>query len=106
LLRGGNATLQKNFNIKRDIPGQTTTCGDDPKGVVYFYAPGRGGENAERFLTGFDGILQPEEGQQTVRGTVCPTKGYQGYEPPDAPFPQGRRPDPRGPLLGVLVGGS
>jgi integrase len=26
--------------------------------VVYFYAPGRGGENAETFLTGFDGILQ------------------------------------------------
>lgn len=32
--------------------------GDDPPGVVYFYAPGRGGENAETFLTGFDGILQ------------------------------------------------
>ena len=32
--------------------------GDDPPGVVYFYAPGRGGENAEKFLTGFDGILQ------------------------------------------------
>jgi transposase len=32
--------------------------GEDPPGVVYFYAPGRGGENAETFLTGFDGILQ------------------------------------------------
>lgn len=32
--------------------------GDDPPGVVYFYAPGRHGEHAERFLTGFDGILQ------------------------------------------------
>jgi transposase len=32
--------------------------GDDPPGVVYFYAPGRAGENAETFLTGFDGILQ------------------------------------------------
>lgn len=32
--------------------------GDDPLGVIYFYAPGRGGENAEQFLTGFDGILQ------------------------------------------------
>lgn len=29
-----------------------------PPGVVYFYAPGRAGENAETFLTGFDGILQ------------------------------------------------
>lgn len=32
--------------------------GADPPGVVYFYAPGRGGENAETFLAGFDGILQ------------------------------------------------
>ncbi|GAA0295050.1 IS66 family transposase [Rhodovulum strictum] len=32
--------------------------GDDPPGVVYFYAPGRHGQNAETFLTGFDGILQ------------------------------------------------
>ena len=39
--------------------------GDAPPGVVYFYAPGRGGENAEKFLTGFDGILQLD--------------GYQGY---------------------------
>ena len=32
--------------------------GDDPPGVVYFYAPGRHGEHAEKFLTGFNGILQ------------------------------------------------
>jgi transposase len=32
--------------------------GADPPGVVYFYAPGRGGEHAEKSLTGFDGILQ------------------------------------------------
>jgi len=32
--------------------------GEDPPGVVYFYAPGRAGENAETFLIGFDGILQ------------------------------------------------
>ncbi len=32
--------------------------GPDPPGVMYFYAPGRGGEHAERFLDGFDGILQ------------------------------------------------
>jgi len=28
--------------------------GEDPPGVVYFYASGRAGENAETFLTGFD----------------------------------------------------
>jgi transposase len=39
--------------------------GDDPPGVVCFYAPGRHGEHAEKFLTGFDGILQID--------------GYQGY---------------------------
>ena len=39
--------------------------GPDPSGVVYFYAPGRGGEYAERFLDGFDGILQVD--------------GYAGY---------------------------
>ena len=40
--------------------------GDDPPGVVYFYASGRAGENAETFLTGFDGILQID--------------GYPGYD--------------------------
>ena len=39
--------------------------GADPPGVVFFYAPGRGGKNAETFLAGFDGILQLD--------------GYQGY---------------------------
>ena len=39
--------------------------GADPPGVVYFYAPGRGGEHAEKFLDGFDGILQVD--------------GYAGY---------------------------
>ena len=39
--------------------------GPDPPSVVYFYAPGRGGEHAERFLKGFDGILQVD--------------GYAGY---------------------------
>ena len=32
--------------------------GADPPGVIFFYAPGRGGQNAEKFLRGFDGILQ------------------------------------------------
>jgi len=39
--------------------------GADPPGVVFFYAPDRGGENAEKSLRGFDGILQLD--------------GYQGY---------------------------
>ncbi len=32
--------------------------GEDPPGVVYFYADGRGGKHAEEFLAGFNGILQ------------------------------------------------
>ena len=32
--------------------------GDDPPGVVFAYAPGRGGAHAERMLKGFEGILQ------------------------------------------------
>jgi len=32
--------------------------GVDPPGVVFFYAPDRGGKNAETFVRGFDGILQ------------------------------------------------
>lgn len=39
--------------------------GSEPPGVVYFYAPGRGAQHAERFLTGFNGTLQ--------------TDGYQAY---------------------------
>ena len=39
--------------------------GPDPPGVAYCYAPGRGGEHAEKFLEGFSGILQVD--------------GYAGY---------------------------
>jgi len=39
--------------------------GDDPPGVIYFYADGRGGIHAEEFLAGFKGILQVD--------------GYAGY---------------------------
>ena len=53
--------------------------GTAPPGVAFTYAPGRGGQHADRILQGFGGILQGEEGQQTVRGTVCPTNGYAGY---------------------------
>ena len=39
--------------------------GTDPPGVVFRYAPGRGGLHAEEMLTGFDGVLQVD--------------GYAGY---------------------------
>ena len=46
-------------------PDDRPWSGPDPPGVIYFYAPGRGGEHAEKFLDGFDGILQVD--------------GYAGY---------------------------
>jgi transposase len=39
--------------------------GDDPPGVAFTYAPGRGGEHGEKILEGFGGILQVD--------------GYAGY---------------------------
>lgn len=52
--------------------------GDDPPGVVYFYAPGRHGEHAETFLTGFNGTLQID--------------GYQGYNRLTRPSRKGGEP--------------
>ena len=52
--------------------------GPDPPGVVYFYAPGRGGEDAEKFLNGFDGILQVD--------------GYAGYNRLTGPGRKGGTP--------------
>ena len=52
--------------------------GAEPPGVVYFYAPGRGGEYAERFLDGFDGILQVD--------------GYAGYNRLTGPDRKGGAP--------------
>jgi transposase len=50
--------------------------GPDPPAVVYFYAPGRGGEHAETFLKGFKGTLQVD--------------GYAGYNRLDGPDRQVR----------------
>ena len=50
----------------------------DPPGVVFFYAPDRGGKNAETFLRGFDGILQLD--------------GYTGYNRLTRPSRKGGEP--------------
>lgn len=49
--------------------------GDDPPGVVCFYAPGRHGQNAETFLTGFNGILQIDGYPGSNRLTRASRKG-------------------------------
>jgi transposase len=53
-------------------------CGADPPGVVFHYAAGRGGEHAETFLTGFDGIPQVD--------------GYAGYNRLTRPSRKGGAP--------------
>ncbi len=51
------------------------TGGEDPPGVVYFCGAGRAGDNAETFLTGFDGTLQiPSHGLQANH-----ERGIDGY---------------------------
>jgi len=49
--------------------------GPDPPGVVFAYAPGRGGHHGERMLAGFDGVLQVD--------------GYGGYRRLTRPERQG-----------------
>jgi|GEM_PF-2445975 len=66
--------------------------GPAPPGVVFHYHPGRKGGYADQILTGFDGIIQGEEGRQTVRGTVCPTNAYGGYSHLAKPDRKGGKP--------------
>ena len=49
-------------------------AGPDPPGVVFFYAPGRGGVHAKRFLEGFTGILQVD-GYAGYNAVAAPGKG-------------------------------
>ncbi len=48
--------------------------GSDPPGVVFFYAPGRGGRHAEGFLTGFEGKLHVD-GYAGYNVVAVPGKG-------------------------------
>ena len=49
-------------------------AGLDPPGVAFFYAPGRGGVHAARFLEGFTGILQVD-GYAGYNAVAAPGKG-------------------------------
>jgi len=74
------------------IPMANGRNGPAPPGAVFHYHPGRKSEYADQILTGFDGIIQGEEGQQTVRGTVCPTNAYGGYSHLAKPDRKGGKP--------------
>ncbi|WP_370296496.1 transposase, partial [Poseidonocella sp. HB161398] len=59
--------------------------------MVCFYAPGRGGEHAETFLTGFDGVLQlPSRRLQAIACRA--TDGYPGYSRLTRPSRKGGAP--------------
>ncbi len=49
-------------------------AGSDPPGVLFFYAPGRGGRHAEGFLEGFKGKLQVD-GYAGYKIVAAPGKG-------------------------------
>ncbi len=49
-------------------------AGPDPPGVVFFYAPGRGGRHAKGFLKGFDGKLHVD-GYAGYNAVAAPGKG-------------------------------
>ena len=49
---------QARDRVPRDLQQIVHVHSPAPPAVVYLYAPGRGGQHAERFLRGFTGILQ------------------------------------------------
>ena len=53
--------------------------GTAPPAAAYHFSPDRKGEHPQKHLGASKGILQGEEGQQTVRWTVCPTNAYAGF---------------------------
>ncbi len=53
---------------------QRPWAGPDPPGVVFFYAPGRGGYHAKRFLEGFEGQLHVD-GYAGYNAVAAPGKG-------------------------------
>ena len=75
LARGGTKTARLWTYVRDDRPFGGTA----PPAVVFRFSRDRSGEHPTAHLKGWQGILQGEEGQQTVRGTVCQTNAYAGY---------------------------
>jgi transposase len=61
------------------VRDQRPWAGTAPPGAVYRFAPDWKEEHVPEHLDRTGGILQGEEDQKTVRGTVFPTNGYKGY---------------------------
>jgi transposase len=53
--------------VKDDRPW----AGSDPPAAAYWFSPDHKGEHPREHLVDFNGILQGEEGQKTVRGGCC-----------------------------------
>jgi hypothetical protein len=75
LARGGTKTARLWTYVRDDRPFGGTA----PPAVFFRFSTDRGGEHPTAHLKGWKGILQGEEDEQTVRGTVCPTNAYAGY---------------------------
>ena len=71
------------------VRDQRPWAGAAPPGAVYYFAPDWKEDHVHQHLRRTRGILQGEEGQQMVRGTVCPTNGYKGYAKLYEPEPDG-----------------
>ena len=71
------------------VRDQRPWSGAAPPGVAYYFSPDRKGEHPRSHLKKSKGILQGEEGQQTVRGTVCTTNAYSGFKDLYQPGPDG-----------------
>ena len=70
--------------------------GQAPPAALFHCSPDRRGEHPEAHLEGWSGILQGEEDQETVRGTVSPTNAYAGF---GGLYADGRSPAPVVPAL-------
>jgi len=61
------------------VRDQRPWSGAAPPGVAYYFSPDHKGEHPRKHIKKSKGILQGEEDQKTVRGTVFPTNAYSGF---------------------------
>ena len=66
--------------IERTDAGGGPFGGRSPPAALFRFSRDRRGEHPQKHLAGWQGILQGEEDQQTVRWTVCPTNAYTGFK--------------------------
>jgi transposase len=93
--KAGLGKSVKQGRIWACVCDQRPWAGPAPPVVAYRFSPDRKGEHPTAHLAESAGILQGEEGQETVRGTVSPTNAYSSFRglyetPQDGSPPQFR----------------